>query len=183
MRPGLIGWVAAAPHFAFMGEHAGFEDEVVGDGGQFLQRIRIVGESHNVHGVVYLLYEGLHKLIHVVIGAHPLVIFLKTLTQIFRISKVKVCQHLLGGDVGAYNVFVLEESNVGFIDGGDEKGFEGLVRHVVLGIKGRVDVIFPESVCDLCCCKNLSNDRIWDRIGRWNKDDVGLGIVDGRGEG
>ena len=30
MRPGLVGWVASTPHFSVVGEHASFEDEVVG---------------------------------------------------------------------------------------------------------------------------------------------------------
>ena len=75
-------------------------------------------------------------------------------------------QHLLGGDVGVSNEFVPEGSNAGFVDSGDEQGFEGLVCHVVLGIKDRVDVIFLASVCDLCCCQALKNDGRWARIGR-----------------
>ena len=66
--------------------------------------------------------------------------------QNFRISKVKVIQHLLGGDVGLSNVFVLEVFNADFVNSGDEKGLEGLVRHVILGIKSQVGVIFPVSV-------------------------------------
>ena len=56
--------------------------------------------------------------------------------QNFRISKVKVRQHLLGGDVGVSKVFFPEGSNVGFVNGGNEQGLEGIVRHVALGIKG-----------------------------------------------
>ena len=88
MRPGLIGWVAAAPHFSVVGEHAGFEYEVVRGGDQFLCQIMIFGGGRNVHGVINFLNEDLHRLIHVVIGAHPLVIFLKIPIQNFHISKV-----------------------------------------------------------------------------------------------
>ena len=95
--------------------------------------------------------EDLHRLIHDVISAHPLVIFLKIPIRKFRIRKVKVHQHLLGGDVGVSYVFFLAESNVGFVNGGDEQRQKVIVRHVVFGIKGRVDVIFTESVCNLCC--------------------------------
>ena len=151
MRPGLIVWVAAAPIFSVVGEHGGFEDEVLGGGDHFLRQIHIVGSGHNVHGIADLLNEDLHRLIYVVIGTHPLVIVLNTSIQNFRISKVKVRQHILGGDVGVSNVFVPEESNVGLFNGGNEKGIEGLVRHVVLGIKGRVDVILTANVCNLCC--------------------------------
>ena len=64
-----------------------------------------------------MLNEDLHRLIYVVIGSHPLVIVLKTSIQNFRIRKVKVRQHILGGDVGVSNVFVPEESNVGLFNG------------------------------------------------------------------
>ena len=30
MRPGFVGWVALTPHFAVIGEHAGFEDKILG---------------------------------------------------------------------------------------------------------------------------------------------------------
>ena len=183
IRPGLIGWVGAAPHFEVVSKHAGFEYKFVGGGEHLLLQIRIFGGCCNVHGVVNLINEYLHRLINVVIGAHPLVIALKTPIRNVCISKVKVRQHLLGGVVGVSNVLVLEVSNVGFVDGKNEKGIEGLVLHVLLGIKGLVDVILPASVCDLCCHQALRNDGIRDRIVRWNKDDVGFGIVDGTGDG
>ena len=69
MRPDLIGWVAAAPHFVVVGEHAGFEDKVLGSKDHLLRRIRIFGGSRDVHGVIYFLNEDLHRLIHIVIGA------------------------------------------------------------------------------------------------------------------
>ena len=117
MRPGIIGWVAAAPYFAVFGKHAGFEDEVVARGDHLLCRIRIVGGGRDVYGDVDLLNEDPHRLIHVIISAHSLVIFLKITIRNLRVSKVKLRQHLLGDDFGVSNVFVPEGLNVGFIDG------------------------------------------------------------------
>ena len=74
--------------------------------------------------------------------------------------------NLLGGDFVVSNAFVPEGLNVGFINVGNEQGLEGLVCHVVLGIKVRFDVIFTGSVCDLCCRQSLRNDGIWAKIGR-----------------
>ena len=115
MQPGLIGWVAVVPHFAVVGKHTGFEDEVVGGGDHLLRQIWIVGGGCNVHDVVDLINENLHRLIHVVIGAHLLVIFLKSPIQNFRIIRVKVLHNILSGDVGASNIFVPEGSNVGLM--------------------------------------------------------------------
>ena len=123
------------------------------------RQMRIFCGGCNVHGVVNLLDEDLHWLIHIVIGAHRLVIVLKTPVRNFCIRKVKVRQHLLVSNIGVYNVFFLEVLHVGFIDAGNEKGLEGLVRHVILGIKVRVDVIVPANVCDVCCCQVLRNER------------------------
>ena len=92
-------------------------------------------------------------------------------------------QNLLDGDVDVSNVFVLEGSNVGLVNRGNKQVLEVLVRYFLIGIKGRVNVIFPENVCNLCCCQSLRNDRKWARIGRWNEDNVGLSVVDCRGDG
>ena len=76
MRPGLVGWVASTPNLAVVGKHAGFEDEVVGGSDHLLLLIRVVGCGRDVHGIVNIFDKDFHWLIHVKIGAHPLVIFL-----------------------------------------------------------------------------------------------------------
>ena len=83
MRPGLISWVAAAPHFAVVGKHTSFEDEIIGDGDHLLCQIRIYSGGSDVHRVVNLIDEELHRLIHVVFSPRPLVIVLKIPTQFF----------------------------------------------------------------------------------------------------
>ena len=110
-----------------------------------LCQISIVGGGCDVHGIVDFLNEDLHRLIHIVIDAHPLVIVLKIPIPIFRINKVKVRHNIFCGDIGVSNVFFPKGSNVGFVNGGDKKRLEGLVCHVVLGIRVEPTSYFRQS--------------------------------------
>ena len=69
-RPGFGGGGLAFPEFALVVEHAGFENQLVGDGGDLDRGIRCVTGGGKIDGVFDLVEEYFDGLVRVVVGLH-----------------------------------------------------------------------------------------------------------------